>query len=67
MKTTLSQEVAAAIAKMVDGMENKDIFEVPNTNGLMLVRIGSVAYKEKENDPSIMFYEINDIFCVTSK
>jgi hypothetical protein len=67
MKTTLSHEITTAVAKMVEEMENKDILEIPNASGLMLVRIDSAAYKEKEKDPSIMFYEVSDTFCVTSK
>lgn len=67
MKTTLSSEIIANIAEVINQMGDKDFMEIPDSDGLVLVKMGSEACKEREEDHSIMFYEFNDTFCVTSK
>jgi hypothetical protein len=67
MKTTFDSKMIAAITKMASEMAGADFMEIPDSDGLVLVKIGSGAYQEREKDPSIMFYEFNDTYCVTSK
>ena len=68
MGITYSPEVAANIKKMLKKMgDTKEAVEIPGFKGCFLVRIGSKAYEERFKDLSILFFEYNDKFCVTTK
>jgi hypothetical protein len=63
----LSPELITIIPKMIDQMKDKDFMEIPESNGLVLIRRGTETYKERENDHKIMLVEYNDKFSIASK
>lgn len=47
----------------------KNLVEIPDSNGLKIVRMNSEEFRERNNDVTALFFEIpdNDYFFITTK
>jgi hypothetical protein len=47
----------------------KNLVEIPDSNGLKIVRMNSKEFRERNNDVTVLFFEIpdNDYFFITTK
>ena len=70
MKETINVEVLQKVDILLRVMSHEtNLIEIPDSNGMKIVRVNSKEFGEKEGNLTTMFFEIpdNDEFCICTK
>ncbi|MBA4319732.1 MAG: hypothetical protein C0412_15130 [Flavobacterium sp.] len=70
MKENISAEVLQKVNILLKEMlPETNLVEIPDSDGMKIIRVNSKEFGEKEGDPTIMFFEIpdNDEFWIITK
>jgi len=63
-KIKVSQQMLDNINKILGQMSEKDVMEIPESNGLVLVKAETKAFKERE-DSQALLYKFNNFWIAT--